>query len=338
MSFCFVVARGRQILGAAGVGALLAFSGSAAAEVDTVRIAEQFGVSYLPLQMMREHELLKKHAQEAGLELEVEWLQFSGGTAMNSALLSGNLDIAAGGVGPLLIIYDRTKGNVGVKGITAINSMPLYLNTNNPDVKSIKDFTANDRIALPAVKVSIQARTLQMAAEKELGRFDALDDITVSMPHPEGLAALTSGTEVTGHLTSPPYQYQELEDPNVHRVFSSYDVLGGPATFNTVYAATAFREDNPTVFGAFVDALTEAIEMINADKAAAAQVYITQTGSKLEPAFVEEIVKNPEIQYTLTPLNTMKYAEFMHRVGAIKEQPESWKDYFFPEAHELEGS
>jgi NitT/TauT family transport system substrate-binding protein len=110
----------------------------------------------------------------------------SGGTAMNSALLSGNLDIASGCVGPLLIIYDRTKGNVDIKGITAINSMPLYLNTNNPDVKSIKDFTENDRIALPAVKVSIQARTLQMAAEKELGRFDALDDITVSMPHRRG--------------------------------------------------------------------------------------------------------------------------------------------------------
>jgi NitT/TauT family transport system substrate-binding protein len=310
----------------------------AAAEPDTIRVAEQFGISYLPLQMMREHGLIKKHAGELGLDVDVEWLRFSGGTAMNGALLSDNLDFAAGGVGPLLVIWDRTKGNIDVKAVTAINSMPLYLNTNNPNVRSIEDFTENDRIALPAVKVSIQARTLQMAAEQAGMPYDALDDLTVSMPHPEGVAALTSGTEVTGHLTSPPYQYQELEDSDVHRVFSSYDVLGGPATFNTLYARASFREENPKAYEAVFNALDEAIRMINDDRPAAARVYIKQTESKLAPAFVEKIVMDPEIQYTLTPVNTMKYAEFMHKVGAIESKPESWKDYFFPEAHGLDGS
>jgi NitT/TauT family transport system substrate-binding protein len=51
----------------------------------------------------------------------------------------------------------------------ALNSMPLYLNTINPNVKSIRDFSDKDRIALPAVKISIQAITLQMAAEKTFG-------------------------------------------------------------------------------------------------------------------------------------------------------------------------
>ena len=37
----------------------------------------------------------------------------------------------------------------------------------------------------------------------------------------------------------------------------------------------------------------------------------------------------------LLPLNTMKYFDFMHRVGAIKNKPASWKDLFFPEAHAL---
>ena len=65
-----------------------------------------------------------------------------------------------------------------------MNSMPLYLNTNNPNVKSIKDFTSKDKIALPAVKVSIQAVTLQMAAEKEFGEGNQnkLDALTVSTP------------------------------------------------------------------------------------------------------------------------------------------------------------
>jgi NitT/TauT family transport system substrate-binding protein len=76
MSFGLGASRRRLILGAAGAAVLIAFAGPAGAEVDTVRIAEQFGVSYLPLQMMREHELMKKHADEAGLDLEVEWLRF----------------------------------------------------------------------------------------------------------------------------------------------------------------------------------------------------------------------------------------------------------------------
>jgi NitT/TauT family transport system substrate-binding protein len=339
MSLRFVMARRRQILGAAGAGALLALSGPAAAEVDTVRIAQQFGVSYLPLQMMREHGLLEKHATEQGLgEITVEWLRFAGGSPMNDAILSGNLDFASGGVGPLLTIWDRTKGSLDVKGVAAINSMPLYLTTNQEDIQSLEDFTSDDRIALPSVKVSIQARTLQMAAEKELGRHDALDDITVSMPHPEGVAALTSGTEITGHFTSPPFQYQELQEPGVHRVLSSYDVLGGPATFNTVWTTASFRDDNPTVYQAFLGALEEAIEMINADKASAAEVYIRQTESRLDPEFVGQIVQDPEIEYTTVPINTMKYAEFMHKVGAIKNLPERWQDYFFEEIHGQKGS
>jgi NitT/TauT family transport system substrate-binding protein len=216
--------------------------------------------------------------------------------------------------------------------------MPLYLTTNQEDIQSIEDFTSDDRIALPSVKVSIQARTLQMAAEKELGRYDALDDITVSMPHPEGVAALTSGTEITGHFTSPPFQYQELQEPGVHRVLSSYDVLGGPATFNTVWTTASFRDDNPTVYQAFLGALEEAIEMINADKAAAGEVYIRQTESRLDPEFVGQIVQDPEIEYTTVPINTMKYAEFMHKVGAIKNLPERWQDYFFEEIHGQKGS
>jgi NitT/TauT family transport system substrate-binding protein len=338
MSFRFVTARRRRILGAAAAAALFAISGQATAEVDTVRIAEQFGIGYLPLQVMREHQLIEKHAKEAGLDVTTEWLQFSGGAAMNDALLSGNLDFASGGVGPLLTIWDRTKGSLDVKGVAALNNMPLYLNTNQEDIQSIEDFGADDRIALPSVKVSVQARTLQMAAEEQLGDFEALDDLTVSMKHPDGVAALLSGTEITGHLTSPPFQYVELEDPKVHTVLSSYDVLGGPSTFNCVWTPAAFRDDNPTVYKAFVDALGEAMQMIYDDPAAAAQVYIKQSSSKEDPADILAMVNDPEIEFTTAPQNTIKYAEFMHKVGAIRNQPESWQEYFFEEIHGQEGS
>ena len=326
--------------GIAAVCAALVAGAAHAQEATQIRIAKQYGISYLPITVMEEKKLIEKHAKEQGLgDVKTEWLRFSSGTAMNEALISGSLDMASGGVGPLVTIWARTKGNMDVKGVAAINSMPLYLNTTNPNVKTLKDFTDNDRIALPAVKVSIQAVTLQMAAEKALGKYDALDHLTVSMSHPDATNALLSGqSEITAHFGSPPFHYTQLENPKVHRVLTSFDVLGGPATFNTVWATTRFHDQNPKLYKAFLGALEEATSWINAEKKNAASLYIKAENSKLSQEFVEKILNDPENIYTTTPSNVMKYAEFMHKVGSIRNMPASWKDIFFPEIHDKKGS
>ena len=119
--------------------------------------------------VMEEQKLIEKYAKANGVDVSVGWAKFAGGNVMNDALLSDSLQFASGGVGPFVTLWAKTRGNLDVKAVAAINSMPLYLNTRNPAVKSIKDFTDKDKIALPAVKVSIQAVTLQMAAEKAFG-------------------------------------------------------------------------------------------------------------------------------------------------------------------------
>jgi NitT/TauT family transport system substrate-binding protein len=332
--------RVRVSWGAALALALLWCGGAAAQEAKELRIAKQFGISYLPITVLEERKLIEKHAKAAGLgDIKVEWSRLSAGAPMNDALISGNLDLASGGVGPLVTIWARTKGNMNVKGVSAINSMPLYLNTINPAVKTIKDFTDNDRIALPAVKVSIQAVTLQMAAEKLLGKHDTLDRLTVSMSHPDGMAAMMSGrSEITGQFSSAPFQYQQLEDQRVKRVLSSYEVLGGPATFNTIWTTSAFHDKNPRTYKAFLAALEEAMTFINGDKKEVAALWIKAENSKLPQAFVEKILNDPENVFTTTPQNVMKYAEFMHKVGSIKEKPAAWSDLFFPEIHGKQGS
>ena len=330
----------KTVFALATVAALV--GGAARAEVTELRLAQQYGIGYLPLHVIENQKLVQKHAQKAGITIsKVSWAKFAAGNAMNEAILSGSLDIASGGVGPLLTIWSKTKGRQEVKGVASLNSMPLYLNTNNPNVKSIKDFTEKDKIALPAVKVSIQAVTLQMAAEKAFGagQHNKLDALTVSMAHPDGMAALVSGkTEITAHLTSPPFQYQELQDQRIRRVFSSYEVLGGPATFNTLWTTKKFRDDNPKVFKAFVDALDEAMEFIKRDPQKAAEIYIIEENSKVPVADILKMIKDPEITFTTSPQNLMKYAEFMNKIGSIENKPASWKDVFFPEIHGKEGS
>jgi NitT/TauT family transport system substrate-binding protein len=241
----------------------------------------------------------------------------------------------------MLTIWDRTRANLGVRAISAINSMPLYLNTINPNVKSLKDFTEKDRIALPAVKVSIQAVTLQMAAEKAFGpgQHGKLDPLTVSMSHPDGMAAMMTGrSEITGHFSSAPFQYQQLADPRVRKVIDSYEVLGGPHTFNVVWTSTRFRNENPKIVQAFLGALEESIKFINASQKEAAELWVKAEGSKMPAAEAERIIRLPENEWTMVPKKVMAYAEFMSRIGLIPVKPESWKDAFFEDLHGQPGS
>jgi NitT/TauT family transport system substrate-binding protein len=260
---------------------------------------------------------------------------------MNDALLSESLHFASGGVTPLITLWAKTRGNLDVKGVVAMNSMPLYLNTRNPSVKSIKDFSDQDKIALPAVKVSFQAVHLQMAAAKAFGadQYGKLDKLTVAMSHPDGMTALTSGGgEITAHFTAPPFQYQELEKPGIHKLLNSYEVVGGPHTFTLVWTTNKFREQNPKVYGAFVKAFNEAVDTINRDKAKAAENYVKWANYKGDKALLMKIFNDPDVQFTTTPGNTTKYSDFMHQVGSIKVKPASWKELFFPEVHHLKGS
>ncbi len=313
----------------------------ARAEMSEIKVAQQYGIGYLPLMIMEEQKLIEKHAKAAGIDVKVGWAKFAGGNVMNDALLSNSLQFASGGVGPLVTLWSRTRGNLDVKAVGAINSMPLYLNTRNPAVKTLRDFTEKDKIALPAVKVSIQAITLQMAAEKTFGegQQNKLDPLTVSMSHPDAQTALLSGaSEVDAHFSSPPFQYQQLEKPGIHTVLNSYDVLGGPGTFNLVWTTAKFRNENPKLYDAFAKALDEATDIINRDKRAAAQTYLRLSKDKDTVDDIAKMLNDPNIVFTTTPQNVMKYVNFMLKIGAIKTKPDSWKDLFFPNVHGLQGS
>ena len=305
-----------------------------------IRIAEQFGIVYLLLNVVRDQQLIEKHGKEEGIDIKVDWTQLSGGAAINDALLSGSIDIAGAGVGPLLTIWDRTHGRQNIKAVASLGNFPYYLVSNNPQVKTIADITDKDRIAVPAVGVSVQSRFLQYAAAKQWGDkdFNRLDKYTLALPHPDATAALIAGgTELSGHFSNPPFQDQALKNPNVHVVLDSYDLLG-PNSPTVLFATEKFRNDNPKTYKAFTQALAEAAEFAQNDKGAAADTYIRVTKANIDRAELLKIIDNPQYEFTVTPKNTYPLAEFMYRIGAIKNKPESWKDYFFQDAKPLQGS
>ncbi len=326
-----------------GLTLLLYALPAGAQETRQIRIAPQFGIAYLPLYVVKEQRLLEAKIVEAGLpEPRVEWLTISGAAAMNDGLLSGSIEFVTAGVTPMITVWDRTRGAQRVRGVASLGSMPNYLLTNNPAIKTPADFTDKDRIALPSARIGFQAALIQMASERAFGpgAFDRLDALSVSMPHPDATALMLSGrSEITAHFTSPPFQQRQLENPRIRKLVSSYDLLGGPHTFNVVYASGRFVDANPRTTRALVDALDRANTWIAANPRAAAELYLrAEPSSGTTVGFIEAIVTDPEIRFTTTPEKSQAFAEFQFRTGQIKERPASWKDIFFPALHDKPGS
>ena len=312
------------------------------AETAELRIAEQYGIAFLPLMIMRDQALVEKHAAKAGMaKLQVVWSKLGAVSAINDALLAGKLDFAAGGVPSLVTLWSKTKGTPGaVRGVVALGDIPNELVVSRPEVKSIRDFGPQDKIAVTAVKISNQAIALQMAAAREFGdaAYEKLDPLTIGMAHPDAAIALLSGKgAITAHFSSPPFMERETAKPPLHSILSTYDVLGGPATLNVIWTRVSFHDQNPKTYRAVVDALEEAVQILNRDKRAAAATYKRMSGDSESVEEILAILEDPRIVFTLTPHRVQRTAEFMHRVDRVKSRPASWKDLFFEDSHRLEG-
>lgn len=332
MSWFKGLRRRTAVLALAGLSAAAVLP-TAHAKEGQLRIAQQFGIVYLLLNVAQDQQLIEKHGKAQGVDIKVDFLRLSGGAAINDALLTGEVDIAGAGVGPLFTIWDRTKGRQNVKGVASLGNFPYLLVSNNPAVKSIADFTDQDRIALPAVGVSVQSRILQMASAKLWGdaQYNKLDKLQVALPHPEAAAAIIKGgTEITAHFGNPPFQDQELAgNPQARAVLNSYDVLGGPAAATVLYATEKFKNESPKTYRAFVDALDEAAAFVRNNPEQAADIYLKVSGAKQDRQLVLDVIRNPQVEFTVQPQRTLELGQFLHRVGAIKNQPTQVSDYFF---------
>ncbi|HKD56029.1 MAG TPA: ABC transporter substrate-binding protein [Hyphomicrobiaceae bacterium] len=325
------------------IAIIIVAAASASAEVGQLRISRGFGVHYLPLYVMQEKKLLQKRALAAGLDsVEVEYLLIDGGNHINDAVLARSVDIASTGTGGFLTLWAKSKGNPNLEviGLGGSASGGMTMTTRNPTLKSLRDVTEKDRIAVPGIKTSLGAIILQMAVAKEFGdpQYARLDHLTVSLPYPEAVAAMLSGrSEITAHIASAPFSYMELESPGIHKVFNSVELFGHLTTI-MAFTTQQFRSENPKLTASFVAALQDAIEFIAAGKVEAAQIYAETAKVKQPEAEILRIINDPDLRFTLVPAGIMSYANFMHRVGLLKLKPESWKDVFVSELHGLPGN
>ncbi len=315
----------------------VALAHPAAAEVNEIKIGKQYGLPYIQFVIMEDQGLLEKHAKLQGLsDLKVTWATLGGPAQLNDGIISGAIDVAGVGLPNLITMWEKTRTNVKVRAIAGLNFMPLILLTRDPKIKALKDYGEKDRIAVPSVKISMQAILLEMAAAKEFGEanYEKLDPLTVSMGHPDAFAALNSGTEVQNHFSSAPFQNRQLKMPGYHQVVSSYDIIG-PHSVSAISMTTKFHDENPKTVAALLGAMKEATAWIKGDKRAAAEAYLRITKDRMPVEELMAMLNDPNIVITIVPKGADKISEFLHKVGRVKVKPDRWQEYYFGDVEKL---
>jgi NitT/TauT family transport system substrate-binding protein len=332
--------RRRTALAIAGGAVASAALHARADDLRELRIAIQYGIAYLPLLVADREGLFTRALEAAGIHgVTVEVRQVGSSTAINDALISGAIEMGVYGSTALLIAWDRTRSNLGIKGIGGISLTPYTLLANKPEIHTVADFGPNDKIALTST-ISPQATLLRMAAERAFGQGNhaRLDSAILSLAHPDALNALIAGTDVTAYFSTPPYTALGLQNPRIHRVITSQEILGGKCTGAALGALTRFVERNPAASRAVFEAIDQADALIRSDPRKCAEIYLSVERQRMSVDEVAAQLGDPDAGHSLTPNGIQAFADFMARTGQLRTRPQSWKDVFFPYVHDREGS
>lgn len=284
-----------------------------------LRIAMQYGLAYAPVQIMQEKKIIEKYLPGAS----ITWKEMGTGPVIRDAMVTGEIDIGFMGISPFLIGWDK---GAEWKIAAASGSQPLGLVTYKKDIKTIADFTAQDRIATPAV-ASIQHILLSMEAEKQRGSAHAFDQMMISIAHPDATTSLLGKKDVTAHFSSPPFLFKELADPDVHQVISGEDAFGSEFTFIFGVAGNQFHDSNPMAYAAFIAAFNEAIAFINNHPRDAAKLLAPRYNMSETDCY--KYLTADGTNYCSTPYGIMGFAEFMHKAGYISRMPANLSEISF---------
>ncbi len=277
---------------------------------NNISIAEQFGLAYAPLQIMKENKVLEKNYPG----VNIDWKQLGNTAAIREAMLANQVEVGFMAIPPFLIGLDK---GMEWKIATGLSESPVALVTNSENIKSISDFTQKDRIALPQPG-SIQHMLLAMECEKEFGDAKKLDNLLVTLAHPDGMNALLRAKDITAHFTTPPYLFKELEQKNIHQILDGKDAIGVEFTFVVGVTTNKFHDTKPQLYSALNKSLKESIQFMqkNPDKAAdiLAPIY------KLSKGEVLKYITRSDMVYTDQVKGVNEFAKFMKRNNYISKE------------------
>jgi NitT/TauT family transport system substrate-binding protein len=310
----------RTLLGATASGALAAAvarpSIARASEPIKIRIGYQFGLVYAPLLLMRATNSIKRYKADATLEFE----RVASGAVVRDQLIAKRLDMGVLGPPPFQIGWQHLNW----KYLVGTGIFPYQLVTWREDLRSLKDFKPEDKIALPGPG-SLQHILLSMAAKKQLGDARALDKNIIALPHPDAtIAILAKNPSVAAHFANIPFIFRELETPGVHAILDGFDAFGGRFVSPLVFAPPDYVEANPLATALFIAAYNDAVAMLNLDPTESAKILAPEF--KQSPETMKRWLTWPGMSFTSLPYGIMGWHEFMMEAGYVKKAQSTLPD------------
>lgn len=330
----------RRSLVAAGAAAFTMPAPAVWAQTKPVTLGIQYGLPYLNFIVAEKLGMFTKAAEKAGVrDPKFVISRLSGPTAITEGLLSGNMQVGALGALGLLIAYEKTKGVYNLGGLSAYWKGVYTIFANDPAIKSVKDIRPTDKIAMPG-PTSSQAMILRRAAEQIFGPGQAnrYDKQIVSLPHPDAVAALTTGNTVQVYFALSPFAEFLSQQKNVHVIGTTKEFNPPGMTNGVVGALKKFVDENKELSTAIIAALDEAGAFIRNDAKETAKIYLAAEPSKLGEAEMVKIMENNRDEYTTEPNGIIDTANFMVKLGQLKTAPARWQDVFFPPINQGAGS
>lgn len=285
----------------------------------SLSIAEQFGLAYAPLQIIKELKILEKNLPG----VEINWKQLGNTAAIREAMLADEVDAGFMAIPPFLIGWDK---GMTWKIACGLSSNPVGLVTNKENINSMKDFTSDDRIAVPQPG-SVQHILLSMACERFLGDSHMLDSQLVTMAHPDGMNALLSGGEISAHFTSPPYLSNELNQKGMKQVLSGKKAIGTDFTFVVGVASEKLHNDKPEMYSALMKSTGEAIEYLNRNPEETS--VILSKAYRMPRDEILAYLNSEDVEYKLDVEGVNEFTDFMKRNKYISRAPGSVNEIFW---------
>lgn len=288
------------------------FSGcSQKQDEDKLIIAEQYGLAYAPLQIMKEKGILEALLPNT----EIEWVTLSNTTSIREAMLSDAVDVGFMGIPPFIIGLDN---GMDWKMICGLSKNPSGLVTNDEQIQTLDDFTDADKIALPQPG-SIQHILLAMACEKQFDQADKLDHLLIAMKHPDAYQSLESKSTIKAHFASPPYLFDELKNESNHLVISGEEAFGGEFTFIVGVCGRDFY-DNKKQYEAVHKGLQQAFDFIAENEAEA--IELLSKSYSLDQQILKDYLSQAGMEYTKEVEGAETFVSFMLRNEYIKNNYE----------------
>lgn len=267
----------------------------------TIVIAEQFGLAYAPVQIMKEKGFLNKRLEN----YDIQWVKLGNASAIRESIIAEKLDVGFVGIPPFIIGYDH---QTPWKIISGLSEAPLGLMSVDPKIRSLKDIDQKAKIALPQPG-SIQHILLQMAAKKEFNDPNRFDQQLVTMNHPDGMNALMASNEIKLHFTSPPYLFMEQANDNLSQVLDAKEAFDGEFTFIVGVSNERFF-NNKEVYNAFIQAINDSINFIHDNQEETLEILSDYYD--YDRVTLKEYLYDRDINFTTEIKGLEQFIEFMY--------------------------